>query len=286
VLGVMRAINAMEQDNYPETLGALYLVNVARAFSVVWSVVAPWLSRHTISKARVEAAFLSQTARTDSPPPRRVAKVSPRGAARDLASGARRLSTTTHTFIHRRRRNTLPRRQVAVLSGADYREQLARLVGERDSSLPRALGGRGVPGAAASGVDAPYADYALRAGDDAPDDDAAPRAPDDGAGVAIVATAADEDHGGAPRAASARAAAAGPKTAVVWPDAPTLTAREMGALADALAISAAVRSRPPRTPPPSALRKLRDTRDDEVRRRGASGRDDASTYRPASALYA
>lgn len=221
----MRAINAMEQDNYPETLGALYLVNVARAFSVVWSVVAPWLSRHTISK-------------------------------------------------------------VAVLSGADYREQLARLVGERDSSLPRALGGRGVPGAAASGVDAPYADYALRAGDDAPDDDAAPRAPDDGAGVAIVATAADEDHGGAPRAASARAAAAGPKTAVVWPDAPTLTAREMGALADALAISAAVRSRPPRTPPPSALRKLRDTRDDEVRRRGASGRDDASTYRPASALYA
>ena len=257
----MRAINAMEQDNYPETLGALYLVNVARAFSVVWSVVAPWLSRHTISKARVEAAFLSQTTRADSPPPRRVAKVSPRGAARDLASGARRLSTTTHTFIHRRRRNVLPRRQVAVLSGADYREQLARLVGERDSSLPRTLGGRGVPGAAASGVDAPY-------------------------GVAIVATAADEDHGGAPRAASARAAAAGPKAAVVWPDAPTLTAREMGALANALAISAAVRSRPPRTPPPSALRKLRDTRDDEARGRGASGRDDASTYRPASALYA
>ena len=95
----MRAINAMEQDNYPETLGALYLVNVARAFSVVWSVVAPWLSRHTISKARVEAALLSQTTRTDSPPPRRVAKgLAARRGARSRLGRSSSLDHDSHIY--------------------------------------------------------------------------------------------------------------------------------------------------------------------------------------------
>ena len=51
----MRHVNAMEQDHYPETLGALYVVHAGRVFGAVWAVVAPWLSRRTIGKVEVLA---------------------------------------------------------------------------------------------------------------------------------------------------------------------------------------------------------------------------------------
>ena len=38
------------QDRYPECMGKFYIINVPWTFSMVWSVVKPWLDEVTVAK--------------------------------------------------------------------------------------------------------------------------------------------------------------------------------------------------------------------------------------------
>jgi len=41
------------QDNYPEMLGTLFVVNVPWVFKTVWKIVKPWLSEFTVQKIQI-----------------------------------------------------------------------------------------------------------------------------------------------------------------------------------------------------------------------------------------
>jgi len=43
----------IDQDNYPESMGKLFLVNVPLVFKVVWKLVSPWLHENTRKKIEV-----------------------------------------------------------------------------------------------------------------------------------------------------------------------------------------------------------------------------------------
>ena len=52
VVGVMRHVNAMEQDHYPETLKACYLINAPAIFSLIWKLVQHMFDPNVRQKAR------------------------------------------------------------------------------------------------------------------------------------------------------------------------------------------------------------------------------------------
>ncbi|KAJ8603736.1 hypothetical protein CTAYLR_000251 [Chrysophaeum taylorii] len=52
-LRFIKMIASIDQDHYPERMGVTFVVNAPRAFSVVWSVVKPWLDPRTAEKIRI-----------------------------------------------------------------------------------------------------------------------------------------------------------------------------------------------------------------------------------------
>lgn len=44
------AAAAIGQDRYPESMGKFYMINAPWSFSVVWSIVKPWLDPATVAK--------------------------------------------------------------------------------------------------------------------------------------------------------------------------------------------------------------------------------------------
>ncbi|TFK35018.1 CRAL-TRIO domain-containing protein [Crucibulum laeve] len=49
------------QDRYPETMGKFYIINAPWAFSVVWSIVKPWLDEVTASKIEILGGGYKET---------------------------------------------------------------------------------------------------------------------------------------------------------------------------------------------------------------------------------
>lgn len=47
---VVNELSSVSQDNYPETLGMLFIVNAPTLFAAIWSVVKGWLDENTVSK--------------------------------------------------------------------------------------------------------------------------------------------------------------------------------------------------------------------------------------------
>jgi len=52
-VGYFRGITSLAQDNYPEMLGRIYLVNVPWAFQTFWRIITPMLYPQTIAKVQV-----------------------------------------------------------------------------------------------------------------------------------------------------------------------------------------------------------------------------------------
>lgn len=46
----LKALAKCDQDNYPESLGKLLMINVPMVFKVVWKIVKPWLDQRTRDK--------------------------------------------------------------------------------------------------------------------------------------------------------------------------------------------------------------------------------------------
>lgn len=46
----LKACSKIDQDNYPESLGKLFVVNVPTIFGAVWAMVSPWLDKRTKQK--------------------------------------------------------------------------------------------------------------------------------------------------------------------------------------------------------------------------------------------
>jgi len=55
-MAYFRAIMSLAQDNYPEMMGRVYVVNVPWAFSTFWRVITPMLYPQTIAKVQVMGA--------------------------------------------------------------------------------------------------------------------------------------------------------------------------------------------------------------------------------------
>jgi hypothetical protein len=52
-MDIFKLIAAVDQDNYPETMGATYVVNAPWVFTAVWAVVSPMLGARTQRKVQV-----------------------------------------------------------------------------------------------------------------------------------------------------------------------------------------------------------------------------------------
>ena len=52
---VMQAAS-VGQDRYPETMGKFYIINSPWTFSMVWSVIKPWLDEVTVAKISILTA--------------------------------------------------------------------------------------------------------------------------------------------------------------------------------------------------------------------------------------
>jgi len=55
-IGYFRAIAKIAQENYPEMMGRIYIVNVPWAFSIFWKIITPMLQPFTLSKIQVLGA--------------------------------------------------------------------------------------------------------------------------------------------------------------------------------------------------------------------------------------
>mmetsp|Transcript_32089 Transcript_32089/g.102197 ORF Transcript_32089/g.102197 Transcript_32089/m.102197 type:complete len:168 (-) Transcript_32089:160-663(-) len=49
----IKAISAMDQDNYPEHLGQMFIVNAPYVFKGIWSAIKPWLEARTQKKIQI-----------------------------------------------------------------------------------------------------------------------------------------------------------------------------------------------------------------------------------------
>jgi len=52
-LSYLRHVLHLTQDNYPEMLGNLYIVNAPWVFNMIWKIVKPWLNDQTLSKIKI-----------------------------------------------------------------------------------------------------------------------------------------------------------------------------------------------------------------------------------------
>ncbi|KAL0069761.1 hypothetical protein AAF712_003030 [Marasmius tenuissimus] len=43
----------MSQDYFPETMGSLFVINAPSSFTMIWSVIKPWLAKETADKTDV-----------------------------------------------------------------------------------------------------------------------------------------------------------------------------------------------------------------------------------------
>ncbi|KAJ3571562.1 hypothetical protein NP233_g3671 [Leucocoprinus birnbaumii] len=53
VKALARSSFQISQDYYPETMGQLVIINAPSSFTVIWSVIKPWLSKETVDKVDI-----------------------------------------------------------------------------------------------------------------------------------------------------------------------------------------------------------------------------------------
>jgi len=53
----------VSQDNYPEMLGSLYVINTPWVFEICWKMVKPWLNENTLSKIQILGSNYQDTLR-------------------------------------------------------------------------------------------------------------------------------------------------------------------------------------------------------------------------------
>jgi len=53
VQSLLKLISSIDQDNYPEHLGNMFILNSGYTFSAVWSVIKPWLDERTQDKIKL-----------------------------------------------------------------------------------------------------------------------------------------------------------------------------------------------------------------------------------------
>jgi hypothetical protein len=51
----LKRISQIDQDYYPEHLGAMIIINAPRIFTTIWNVIKPWLDQQTTSKMQVNS---------------------------------------------------------------------------------------------------------------------------------------------------------------------------------------------------------------------------------------
>lgn len=61
----LRSISSTDQDNYPEHLGAMIIINVPSIFKTIWSLIKPWLDTQTTSKIQIHTSTSYQQALKD-----------------------------------------------------------------------------------------------------------------------------------------------------------------------------------------------------------------------------
>jgi len=59
----LKAISNTDQDNYPEHLGAMIIINAPKIFTTIWSIVKPWLDTQTTSKIQIHSTNYQQALR-------------------------------------------------------------------------------------------------------------------------------------------------------------------------------------------------------------------------------
>ena len=61
VRGLVQHASKISQDNYPEQLGQLFIVNAPYMFSTIWSVVKAWLDEKTREKIQIKGSDYLET---------------------------------------------------------------------------------------------------------------------------------------------------------------------------------------------------------------------------------
>ena len=52
-LDYVKAVSAIDSNNYPESLGTMFIINAPRAFSAIWRMIKGWLDPRTVSKIHI-----------------------------------------------------------------------------------------------------------------------------------------------------------------------------------------------------------------------------------------
>ena len=61
VRGLVKHASKISQDNYPEQLGQMLIVNAPMTFTTVWAVIKPWLDEKTREKIQLKGSDYKKT---------------------------------------------------------------------------------------------------------------------------------------------------------------------------------------------------------------------------------